>query len=359
MLPPRLPIQGVAQAWREHGVPEQARRHHVVSKFYLRYFADDRDQVQTVVHPGDRTFRQNITNATVQTDFYTVVDEDGEQSDAAERSFSELEGLAATAWQEMANGVWPLPDEHRAAMAGWLALQLLRGTSTRNSMSEIWSHGLLLEVIVGGRNRLREALQAEGLPDSDEDVNLAWVNLFKEPLRFDIHPNIHMRQLGEMLPEYIDLLLARSWVLTVFKHKALATSDHPVYVVPNDEMTAMGMGTGVINATVIHAPLTRRHSLAMYLPHAVPQELRVLGPDHCLSGVAAVALYSNSCAARSARRFLFHHPDDTPLAGVDLPQPRQRESMISGRPWGWMAEDDQQVLLDAGFGPDDLDALLG
>jgi hypothetical protein len=26
--------------------------------------------------------------------------------------------------------------------------------------------------------------------------------------------------------------------------------------------------------------------------------------------------------------------------------------------WGWIAEDDRQVLLDAGFGPDDLAALL-
>jgi hypothetical protein len=119
----------------------------------------------------------------------------------------------------------------------------------------------------------------------------------------------------------------------------------------------MGMGTGIENATVIHAPLTRRHSLAMYRSSAEPQ-LAALGRDIRWPGVTATALYSNSCAVNSARRFLFHHPDDAPLAGFDLPQSREREVAVNAQLWGWIAEEDRQVLLDAGFGPDDLGALL-
>ena len=73
-----------------------------------------------------------------------------------------------------------------------------------------------------------------------------------------------MQHLADLLPRGTQSLLDRSWLLTVYERKALATSDHPVYVVPNEELTRMGMGTGIENATVIHAPLTRRHSLAMY-----------------------------------------------------------------------------------------------
>jgi hypothetical protein len=166
-----------------------------------------------------------------------------------------------------------------------------------------------------------------------------------------------MRHLGDLLPGVTQSLLDRSWLLTVFERKALATSDHPVYVVPNEELRRIGMGTGIENATVIHAPLTRRHSLAMYQRSAVPPQLAALG-DTRWPGVAATALYSNSCTVNSARRFLFHHPDDSPLAGFDLPQPREREIAINAQLWDWIAEDDRQVLLDAGFGPDDLDALL-
>lgn len=336
----------------------QARRHHVVSKFYLRYFADDRDQVTTVMLPGEKVFTQNIADASVNNDFYTVIDHDGEETDAVEQSLSELEGVAAAAWREVDNEVWPLEEEHRGAMAGWLALQLLRGTGVRNSMSELATHALLIEIVLGGRTRLREALADAGEPTDDATVDREWVEVFTNPLQLEAHANHHMRHVGEMLPRVTESLLGRFWLLTVFERKRLATSDHPVHVVSNPEFTERGMGTGIENADVIHVPLTRRHSLAMYLPSAVPPELAALGHDTAWRGVAATALYSNSCTINSARRFLFHHPDDAPLAGFDLPQPRERESVVHAELWGWMSEEDSQVLLDAGFGPDDLAALL-
>jgi hypothetical protein len=90
-------------------------------------------------------------------------------------------------------------------------------------------------------------------------------------------------------------------LLTVFERKTLATCDHPVHVVPNEDLTQTGRGTGIENAPVIYVPLTRRHSLAMYLPSEVA---------------------------------------------------------VNAQLWGWLDEDDRQMLLDARFGPDDLDALL-
>lgn len=155
-----------------------------------------------------------------------------------------------------------------------------------------------------------------------------------------------MHHLADLLPRVTQSILDRSWLLTVFERKTLATSDHPVYIVPNEDLTAMGTGTGIENATVIHAPLTRRHSLAWSRPSAVPPQLAGdLGRDTCWLGVAATALYSNSCTVNSARRFLFHHPDDAPLAGFDLPRPRQREVAVRAQLWGWIAEDDRQCSV--------------
>ncbi|WP_158102741.1 DUF4238 domain-containing protein [Lentzea kentuckyensis] len=329
-----------------------------MSKFYLRYFANDNERLTTVMLPGDRSFPQSIGDASVQTDFYTVIDQAGQQSDAAERALSLVEGQAAAAWREVAAGVWPLGDEHRESVAAWVALQLLRGSKVRNSMSELATHHLLLEVILGGRTRLREALSAAGEPCDDDTVNREWVGFFKNPIRAEAHANHHMQHLGTMLPRVTQSLLDRWWILTVFERKALATSDHPVYLVPNEEMMRTGRGTGIENAMAIHIPMTRHHSLAMYLPSTVPQELAAMGRDVRWPGVAATALYSNSCTVNSARRFLFHHPDDAPLTGFDLPQPREREVVVHAQLWGWITEDDRQVLLDAGFGPDDLAALL-
>lgn len=81
--------------------------------------------------PGDRTFPQSIGDASVQTGYCTVIDQEGQQSNTAEQALSLVEAHAATAWSAVAAGVWPLPDEQRESVAAWIALQLLRGSSVR------------------------------------------------------------------------------------------------------------------------------------------------------------------------------------------------------------------------------------
>jgi hypothetical protein len=47
--------------------------------------------------------------------------------------------------------------------------------------------------------------------------------------------------------------------------------------------------------------------------------------DQLVPGSAKIAADLNQAVANNARRFLFHHPSDDPLAGLALPQPRPRE----------------------------------
>lgn len=139
-------------------------------------------------------------------------------------------------------------------MATWLALQLLRGTRVRNSMSEVATHALLIQVVVGGRAGMRDALIAAGEPSDDATVDRGWVDFFKNPYRLEARANHHVQHLSPVLPRVTESLLDRFWLLSVYERKKLATSGHPVYVVPNREMTQKGMRTGIENATVIHAP---------------------------------------------------------------------------------------------------------
>jgi hypothetical protein len=43
------------------------------------------------------------------------------------------------------------------------------------------------------------------------------------------------------------------------------------------------------------------------------------------AGVTKTALYLNDAMAKTARKYLFHHPADGPFAGLELPEPRIRE----------------------------------
>jgi hypothetical protein len=218
-------------------------------------------------------------------------------------------------------------------------------------MGETGTGMFQLQMAVGGREGLRKVLQDIGEPHDDASVDREWIEMFADPIELEAHANHHIHHVANMLPRVTESLLDRWWLLTTFERKSLATSDHPVYVVPNSDLTALGMGTGIENADVIHVPLTRRHSLAMYLRQSLPRELAGTREDGAFPGVAATALYSNSCTVNSARKMLFHHPQDRPLQGLDLPAPRTRELQMSGDPWDFMSDVDRQVLLDAGVEP--------
>jgi Protein of unknown function (DUF4238) len=64
-----------------------SRRHHVVSKFYLRHFADDSRILTAVELPGTKRFQLAIGNATVKHDYYLAIGLDGKLSDQAETAF--------------------------------------------------------------------------------------------------------------------------------------------------------------------------------------------------------------------------------------------------------------------------------
>jgi hypothetical protein len=290
-------------------VDRQAKRHHVVSKFYLRYFADEAEQITTIVLPGERVFTQSIENASVHNQFYTVIDQDGEPSDSIERAFSRVEAIAAEAWRTVAAGVWPLPADAREAMAGWIAFQFLRGPRRRGSMSNLGTDLLQLQIMLGGRVGIREALRERGEPCDDKSVNREWISLFENQLIIEPHANHHVSHIAKMLPRITSLLLDRWWILTSFQRKTLGTSDHPVHVMPNKDLLATGRGTGIANANEIHVPLTRRHSLGLALRSSLPPQLAALREDRQQPGSSAIALYSNSfrglgaaCPAKSRTR---------------------------------------------------------
>jgi hypothetical protein len=47
--------------------------------------------------------------------------------------------------------------------------------------------------------------------------------------------------------------------------------------------------------------------------------------DARLSGSVRTALYLNDAMARNAGRYIFLHPEDDPLGGLQFPAPRTRE----------------------------------
>jgi hypothetical protein len=92
-----------------------------------------------------------------------------------------------------------------------------------------------------------------------------------------------------------------------------------------------GTSVAIGDAAEVQVPLDRRAALSMTAPGR---------GDQRRPGSAKIAADLNQAVANNARRFLYHHLSDDPLAGLALPQPRPHElaspeaaAILASSPW--------------------------
>lgn len=301
------------------GKPKRVRRQHVVSKFYLKGFA--KAEQLTRVPLGGRPHIQNVSDATVVKDFYSVPTASGEVSDYFERSFAELEGVAARALAiTLAGTQWPLDPADKLALATWIALQFLRTESVRNSGTEMNAQMIALVVGTSGKQALRAHIEAaEQSPISDARLDAEWADLTQHGgPQLAPDPVHHIRQVASLLPGTSLMFADKQWSLNCFPQPELVTSDHPVLLIP-DASQDPWMGVGLANAAGYAIALSRHHGLVIGASPDLP-DLRINTPP------PQVARLLVRGTVASARKAVYHHPDDGHLLnGVQLPSPRTKE----------------------------------
>jgi hypothetical protein len=101
------------------------RRHHLLPRFYLRSFADERERLTVVPRAGESgpqtTYTATIENIIVERDFYAIRDNEGERSQVVEEALGRLEGAAATALRVLLDDGLVLSDQLRAAWSEFMA----------------------------------------------------------------------------------------------------------------------------------------------------------------------------------------------------------------------------------------------
>src|SRR5260370_2031383 len=123
------------------------RRNHTVNRSYLRRFADVDGVLTRVDLPGDKRVQLAVSDATVIKNCYVVTLSDGSETDLAgtaahsdteEDAFGLVESAAAEAMRSIADHMtWPIPRRVREDIAGWAALQYLRGPWVRQLGREL------------------------------------------------------------------------------------------------------------------------------------------------------------------------------------------------------------------------------
>lgn len=303
----------------------RSRRHHLVSNFYLKGFANERGHV-VQTHLSDHAQHLVSTDdATVSRDFYTITSEDGEPTDVVEQHFSTIEGPASTALTEVLEGLWPVNGRQRHALASWIGLQMMRGTGVRSSQNEMMSQMIRVLVGISGKAALRSHIEsAEGTSISDEDLDAEWEDL-TQPSGPQMTPDVlfHSQTIVRLLPMHRRMLIEGRWSLVRFERRALLTSDHPVAFYPYPEHQPWE-SLALANAAGITVALSRRVALQIGFERPANTPEIVLPPS------TLIARDFNRQSVNGARRFVYHHPDDDALAGIELPAVRSSEIMPIG-----------------------------
>lgn len=231
------------------GVRPLKRRNHTVNKSYLQRFADSSGRLTRVTLPGDVRVRMSVNDAAVVKNFYIVPLDDGSESDAAEDVFGQVEGNAATATRALVDKhAWPIPDDARIALAEWVAVQYLRVPWVRQLTRE-----------------LAEGLCGVGIPITTGSGERVTIRMPAEDVDRLSGPGLHLEFIQRQAAQVVQMLYQRSWVLTFYERRSLATSDTPVILRPAPDHRP-GAGIGIANAGEIHV----RSTGALPCPSAVP-----------------------------------------------------------------------------------------
>ena len=313
------------------------RNQHVVSKFYLKGFANQASMLLRIVLPGEKSHLTPVRKATVIRDFYTVPLADGQPSDFIEVGFSVIEDPAAPILERIVSqGYWPLEPADKQILALWITLQYFRGESYRALETE--TEALLIGRLVeaSGRDALRYHIEnAEGRTVSSEQLDFEWTELTKPggpTLRPDTRE--HMGILAERLLPTAAVFARKEWKLVEFKRKPLFTGDHPVSLVSGADHPG-NVRFGLATALGVILPLSRYQALSIRLGGPPT------GEDSMLPGTAKLASFINNRTIRNSRKSLYFHPDDTSaVEGHDLQGPKERE---------WSPAEGRQFIDDMGW----------
>lgn len=303
---------------------DRVRNQHVVSKFYLKGFADQRSRLRRLILPGLHSHLISVNKATVIRDYYSLTLDDGRVTDVFESAFSKIESVAAKTLRRLTKGgAWPLNSADKYSMALWIALQYLRSEGVRGHEAE--SEAILIRLLVGlsGKEALREYIMtAEQSEVSQARLDFEWNELTQ-----DGGPRLR-QDAGEHLGMVVDLLFptaalfaSKQWTLYDFERGPLVTGDHPVTLSEAPE----GSGLGLYTAGVIALPLSRLQAILL---RTAP------GIDVRETGTHERAEHLNQLTILNSRKFVLSHPEDLEsIESLHLPDPRtsERDPGAAGR----------------------------
>jgi uncharacterized protein DUF4238 len=305
------------------------RRHHFVSVFYLKRFADQRDQIAVYRRDPPKVFVTSVTNAAVEAGFYALTLKDGSRSEMAEELIAKIEDWAAPALGRILSGHFPPTSEDRQHLSLFMALQIVRGRHFRDQSIAMMDYHHKLMVVSLDREDVRQRLaEKKGQEPGDDEVEQVYASLQKTDEYF-IRPGDDSELVVSMLKiaseDLAPRIYRKTWVLAHSRSKVFLTSDHPLvfWHQPKTERERF-LGVGLENAGEVRFPLDAHHVLVL-TNERVPEIAVQVDPG--------VVKDMNRLAAWRSYEQVFCDPRHIDLLKVlDLPRRQPVMNVVSGFP---------------------------
>jgi hypothetical protein len=282
-------------------------RHHVVPRFYLARFADERGRIAVFPIDGSPAFLASIDNAAVEAGFYTIDSDDGPANDA-EVLLGSIETVTSEALRKIDQGEWPLGAEGRTALANFLPLQLVRGWNFRQSFNQSTEDTVrAISRMLGDhpdylRQRWRES---EGIEPTEEELS-DLARFMREDDEYIVVPSQNAAILTalQVASNFVEPVNQMRWDLLQAGGGEFITGDHPVGMWSSK---ADLPGVGLYTAEEVTFPLNRKQCLALRWARGAEghwecteREVQLINVQSCIW----------------AHRFAFSHPSVLEAGGL-------------------------------------------
>lgn len=322
------PAQAVSYAAVHKTMNQHSKRHHYVPVFYLRRFADQSGRLDAYHRTTGERIKVSAANAALESRLYEVIDQEGQRTDAAERTIACIESKVAPGFEALVSGPWPPLLEARGLIANFIALQGTRTRESLHAIAAITDRMTKLEMSLLPRERWRELyVEAEGVEPTEDELD-GLVADFKDfdSYRIEPHPNTQIEGMFKGAATLVQPIADRKWFLQVCRAPWFITSDEPVHMWSAPHRAAHGVG--VFTADELWLPIDSHHNLLMVYDSRGYEERRVEIPR-------SSALEVSQRIASSSYEWVFADPRRGVLDQLHLPTGPRPIATISGETiWG-------------------------
>lgn len=291
----------------------EPKRHHVVSAFYLRHFANTQGQL-TVVRRDKPPYLTSTTNVGVVSRFNTITDHDGNPSLMVEEMVQQIEGKAAPIFRELQRTDAIPTGEDREWLAMFIALSQTRTPHFRRQAE-------LQEEIFGKANlychtdaSIKEALrEMNGREPSDHELRLTREGIDRiDEYQIEIPSNRTLKSAFDVATDGLSpALLGMHWHLMKSDVRAFICGDHPIAYMREQRPENAHMGIGLTSADYSFYPVDPYRALVFS-----QKRPRTIRPIHATPPMVAEV---NELMARYCYEWVAYHPQQRdPLHGVAL-----------------------------------------